>query len=175
MNLWINTIMVIWHPLWLPLRVFVCPPAALGRTNILDPFAGHWAIFPLNLCQCVWRSVGVFVWAWFSYLMQNWHAYSHVDCQAVTCLSSASTAKDCSTCRTFQLCGLLLLLLLRPFVNSFKTCFGNRQVALASCCGFCITQSQCSGVAALPCGMCSTHMYISMAKPMYAAINQSTT
>lgn len=34
MNLWINTIMVIWHPLWMPLRVFVCPPAALeaGQT-----------------------------------------------------------------------------------------------------------------------------------------------
>lgn len=41
MNLWINTIMVIWHPLWMPLRVFVCPPAALeaGQTFLDLPIA----------------------------------------------------------------------------------------------------------------------------------------
>lgn len=41
MNLWINTIMVIWHPLWMPLRVFVCPPAALeaGQTFLDLPLA----------------------------------------------------------------------------------------------------------------------------------------
>lgn len=47
MNLWINTIMVIWHPLWLPLRVFVCPPAAFAalatrsRANILNRASFH--------------------------------------------------------------------------------------------------------------------------------------
>lgn len=41
MNLWINTIMVIWHPLWMPLRVFVCSPAALeaGQTFLDLPLA----------------------------------------------------------------------------------------------------------------------------------------
>lgn len=33
--------MVIWHPLWMPLRVFVCPPAALeaGQTFLDLPLA----------------------------------------------------------------------------------------------------------------------------------------
>lgn len=79
MNLWINTIMVIWHPLWAAaaaaaaLAVAVAASVLVSATDVCrqrprpqGPLL--WWHNPSKEMLCV-----TCVWAWFSYLMLHWY------------------------------------------------------------------------------------------------------